>query len=448
MSYYVVSAAGNNSSGAATTSSPSGTEWTNAYTTLGAAITAANATPLPILVDVDHAETIAAGYSITHDLILLVLDKDNGNALTKMGETLGAITSNNVSMSVFIGSSRKWYLHGLTIKLTGGSTRGLTLFNGDNLQVETLDMTGWNASSNASSSVSVQGSADGQIHTAMYGYTDRRDNAAHAWPGAGNAYFYGGGLSASAAAVTTCFTPNSSDPGGTVFDFIGFNFSSASSTAYVVGDTLILSGRVSTVGCTFPASYTPMAPQTNASFATSELFINNCIAGSVRNIHGYANGLGSCITDDAVYVTAGVAGRSWRITTNSEVSPRGPFRTPWLDFYNTDTASTLKYFDVLRNNDSTTAYDNDELWVEFAYKATSGSELLTFINDGIASIIATPAAQDSSSLGAGDWTGESGSCWYGKLGVTFAAAEEGYFRARFCVGVVTAGTIFIDPEVK
>jgi hypothetical protein len=208
-----------------------------------------------------------------------------------------------------------------------------------------------------------------------------------------------------------------------------------------------MNASVRFIACKLPTSYVVLATSSN-TLADHEVFVNGCFTASQRDIFAYANGLGSVVTDDAIKVSAGVADRSWKITTNANVSPLAPFRTPWLDYYNTVNTSISPYLEILRNNDSTSAYDDDEVWAEVGYKETSSSDALTYINDGMA-LLGSPTAQANSSLGAGDWAAESGSCWFGKLGVTLTAAEDGYMRVRVCVGIaITGGNLHIDPQIR
>jgi hypothetical protein len=61
----------------------------------------------------------------------------------------------------------------------------------------------------------------------------------------------------------------------------------------------------------------------------------------------------------------------------------------------------------------------------------------------------TPAAQTTGALGAGDWTGENATSWFGKLHTTstITPAEIGMLRARVCVGLASA-TVYVDPYIR
>ena len=127
--------------------------------------------------------------------------------------------------------------------------------------------------------------------------------------------------------------------------------------------------------------------------------------------------------------------------------PERPFCTPWISLYNTATASITPYLDILRD-DSTTAYKDTEVWAEFAAKTAGASPISTIYSDAGA-LLSAGTNQASSSLGAGDWTGESGTNWYGKCdsGAAFTPAENGEILGRICVAVAST-TLRIDPEIK
>lgn len=450
MTIYLVHHSGDGTdNGAANTMNPTATDWGKAEASMTSALLLATTAGDIILVDADHAETVTAtAGTIAADIAILVVDKDASNVAATMGETRGAWTSNNTSVTVFSATNRRIRIRGFTAKLTGSSIRSLTWFSGDNNEIIVEDCTGWNAStSTGGSSITLVSAGDPQTYRVkVLNYTDRRDNAAHLFISTGDVMFIGGGLSANGAAVTNVFRPVVTRPGGCNYEFYGFDCSAAASTATLVSDNTVAMSVVRWHGCKVPSSFSMLATQTNNSSAAAEVHLHDCYTASSRNICGYANGLGSCITEDTIKFTSGAAGRSWKITTTAYVTPSHPFYTPWIDWYNSTNTSISPYFEILRNNDSTTAYDDDEVWLEAMYKNTSGADKVVLVDDGM-DYLGTPAAQDNGA-GLGSWDSESGSCWSGKVQVTLAAAEDGFIRFRFGVGVETAGKLFIDPEPR
>jgi hypothetical protein len=88
------------------------------------------------------------------------------------------------------------------------------------------------------------------------------------------------------------------------------------------------------------------------------------------------------------------------------------------------------------------------VWGEFSYQGTSGFSLSTIVNDKMA-LAGTAADQTTGALGAGDWTGENATSWFGKLNPTSAItpAEIGHLRARVCVGEPEI-TVYVDPQIR
>jgi hypothetical protein len=201
-----------------------------------------------------------------------------------------------------------------------------------------------------------------------------------------------------------------------------------------------------------PASVAWFAAQTPASKASNELIVLNCASGDDHYFFGYYNALGSLVAITGKYVSGGAKydgtnGVSWQIDTTSVASFGTPFVTPWIDLYHSGTAAITPRLEILRDG-SATAYDNDEVWAEFSYQGTTGSTKATIVDDRMA-VGGTPAAQTASSLGAGDWTGEGGTAWFGKLNTTstITPAEIGMLRARVCVGLASA-TVYVDPYIR
>jgi hypothetical protein len=181
--------------------------------------------------------------------------------------------------------------------------------------------------------------------------------------------------------------------------------------------------------------------------SNGETFIMDCSSGDTHGLFGYYNGQGALTSDTGIYVTSGAAQQSWKIVTTSNNSIERPFTSPWISYWNTATSSVTPYFDIL-NSGSSTAYKDNEVWAEFCAKTTSGYTLGTFYTDRMA-ILGTPADQATSSLGSGDWTGEGGTSWFGKIdsGSSFTPAEAGEIMGRVRVAAASA-TVYIDPVIK
>jgi hypothetical protein len=223
---------------------------------------------------------------------------------------------------------------------------------------------------------------------------------------------------------------------------------SANSFTSLVNTTGLGNIRLNMTGCKVPATFTLGSGAWNDSSGGSVLRMADCSSGDNHGLMRYETPQGSAVSDTTVKVTAGGAGQSWKITTESNVSMSHPFYSPWINLYHTGTSAISPYLEILRNDDSTTAYDNDEVWIEVLAKTTSGSTLATFYSDGMA-LQATPAAQDNSTLGIADWEGESGSYWFGKVvAPSLTPAENGHIMARVGVGINIVGKLYVDPQIR
>jgi len=186
--------------------------------------------------------------------------------------------------------------------------------------------------------------------------------------------------------------------------------------------------------------------------SSCHVWVYNSGTGDNHYLFGYHNALGSITAITGKYASGGAKydgtnGVSWQIDTTASASYLTPFFTPWIDLYHSGTSAITPKLEILRDG-SATAYDNDEVWAEFSYQGTSGSTKATIVDDRMA-LAGTPAAQTTGDLGAGGWTGEGGTAWFGKLHTasTITPAEIGMLRARVCVGVASS-TVYVDPYIR
>ncbi len=94
--------------------------------------------------------------------------------------------------------------------------------------------------------------------------------------------------------------------------------------------------------------------------------------------------------------------------------------------------------------DSATALNDDEVWVEVMYLGTSGVPLASFISDEKADVLATAAAQTSSSV---TWT-TTGMSNPNKraLAVTLTPQEAGFLHCIVKLAKAST-TIYLDPLI-
>ncbi len=201
--------------------------------------------------------------------------------------------------------------------------------------------------------------------------------------------------------------------------------------------------KVTMWGCSMPSGWSPVT----GAGRHYEITIADCAIGDSHGFFGYYNERGHAVRDTGVYFTGGAAAASWAITTTSAAVEASPFYTPWIDLYNTGTSAITPYIEILRNNDSTSAWTDAQVWVEVMVKDSSGSTLANDYTDR-AGFGAAGAAQ-ANGAGLGSWTGETGSCWSGKVGLASSVtpAEVGHIRARVGVAINTSN-LYVDPQIR
>jgi hypothetical protein len=170
-----------------------------------------------------------------------------------------------------------------------------------------------------------------------------------------------------------------------------------------------------------------------------------CQVGSTLNVSGYHNAFGSVTNDATVYITAGPTSESWRIVTTALASRQLPFRTPWIDWYQTGTVSISPRIEVLRT-DSTTALTDAEVWGDFTARTTSGSVASALYSDEVEPGGAGTA--QAAGVGTGSWTGAGGTAWSGKVEVApLTPSAAGRLRGRLCVAAASA-TVYADQLIR
>ena len=164
----------------------------------------------------------------------------------------------------------------------------------------------------------------------------------------------------------------------------------------------------------------------------------------------YVDYYGSIVHDDAIYRTAGAKDPdgnniSWKMVTtaNAKEFSEPLISTPIVKQIKTTGSKT---FTVHVNWDSAIDLDNDEIWLEVEYLEASADVDSAFANDGLADILATPAAQATSTEA---WTGTSGFTNENKqkLDVTVTVNRVGPVICRVHLAKPSV-TVYVDPKVE
>lgn len=440
MATYYVSSDGSNTS-------PYDT-WAKAATTLQAAVTLATVAGDIILVDQDHQESSAVALTITWSAAATVIcvDKDSSNALSTMQGATGFIkVTGGVNMAVVFVANTNNYFYGINFVHSGTGARTINIGNGSGAAVH-YERSRWAIENTGHTGQIIFGGISDQPGEIRFTNTDivtanagNRIRISKRGKVVGGAWtiFSGGSVPSYATVFDTA------DPGAAAIDFEGMDLSALGS-ASLVGGTNTVAGIARFHQCALGSGYSMLAAGTTPATAGGpEVYVSDCASDDTHGLFGYANMLGSVVSDTGIKYTGGAAGQSWKIVTTSLASFYTPFCTPWINFYHSGTSSITPRFEVLRDGNAT-AYDNDEIWAEFLVKTISGSTAATLSSDRMA-VLGTPAAQAS---GTDTWDGENATHWAGKVdsGSAVTPAEAGDIRGRVCVGLASA-TVYVDPYI-
>lgn len=429
-----------------------GADWTNAYTTLAAALAASTSADL-ILVAHDHAATQTTAKTLTFPtspgMVAICVDRGTGALATTGQEAIGA-------GSVAFNINGNAYVYGIeffgatnnsssaTIGINNNATASTFTFEACKFRLRTA-----NAStqiiigvSGNSSSVNLATEFRGcEFGFAATGQTIQLRSGRHR--------FIEPALYTSGTAPTSLFSSNSNTYADVQVE--GGDLSGLAWTNLISPST---SGRV---GMTFSrtklrASYTAINAST-ASPQVCEVLLLDCANGDVHTDFAYANCLGTLVSDTGIKTSAGSPdpGASWKIVTTANASFGNPFIGPWIDRYNDTLSAITPRIEILRDG-STTAFTDAQVWGEFTAKVTTGSVGATLYSDRQALgdyAAGTAASSQAAGAGLSSWTGESGTAWSGKVETTasITPAEVGAVRGRVVVAAASA-TVYVEPVVR
>jgi hypothetical protein len=439
---YVRSTDGNNSD--------DGSTWALAKATVGGAVSAISAGDTVFISDA-HNESLASNttwtFPGTNASPNLIICGDDAAEPPTAVSTAGAISVNAAASLTFAGSFY-WYggvisggtsgasninfgasvtqsrvvLEEVTFRLRGGTTAVLALGNTTaNFQHELELRNCWVRGSSASHRIYVAG---------------------------GSFVWRGGGI----------------ESGGTAWTGLVSAFgSSGRSPGRFLGESLDLSGLGATAQI-FPSSAAGpfLAKLTHCKLPAS---FTGTLSGSAITTPGYRCEAWNCDETDTNYrlwiedyagaiksettlvrtggASDGTTTLAWRMATSADAEyPTHVLRSPPIASEWIDSTGGSKTVTVEILHDSATALDNDEVWIEVQYLGTSGVPLGVISDDCKADVLATPAAQTSSSE---TWTTTGMSNPHKqKLSVTFTPQEKGVALVTVCAAKASY-TVYVDP---
>jgi len=372
---------------------------------------------------------------------IYVVDKDASNALAIMG-TGGWIGNSTTNRALGISCPGKLYAYGLTLRVTGSDDiligGGASSSDGGHMVLEETYFWG----PGANQSIRIYGQ-DSNLFVQLINPTFRFGATTNSIVSAAKLEVIGGSISGAGSVPSTFLIGAGTDPGGAEVTFIGTDLSSVVGT--LVGDYTTAAGVIKFINCRLGTAVTILGTQTHKSRAGVEVFLLDSAIGNSQGHFEHHSALGSTVRDTGLYFTGTPGSASWAITTTGEATLTGPYTSPWISKYNSTTgAATTPYLEIHRDG-SSTKYKNNEVWLEFAAKVTSGFAIATNYSDRAAPL-ASGVNQDD---GTDTWENDNATHWAGKLATTSSLTpqEAGHFQARVAVGAASI-TVRVDPNIR
>lgn len=428
--------------------------WAKAATSLATALTAASSDGDRVIIQHDAVPTAnkeASGDTIyTAAAAISIISSTNSGTNTITPAAMG--TSNwignsttNTYIMISCVANKTLYIYGVTLRTAGSTADNLYLtYTSGHYIYENCYF--WNGNSATTSNITI-GTATATDEcfvllrdcTLRFGAPEQRLRTR-----SGAAALENCTVSSSGSAPTALVGGLSTISGPITFDGCDLSFVNTS----LAENQTIGPRHITFKNCKLPTSYIAMNAQTAAGKAGCDVLLLDCHSGD-EHIHiGHYNGFGETTVSTGIYANdnIGDSNLSWKVVGTSSSAYSTPYQTPWVEVYHAGTSAITPYLEICRSG-SSTAYNNNEVWAEFAYKGSSGSTKASFSGDGMA-LAGSAAAQTNSSKSASDWTGENATSWFGKIdsGSSITPAEAGHIRARVCVA--GANTIYVDPQIR
>lgn len=432
------------------TGSGDGSSWANAYTTLQAAIAATNSAlqPTRIFIASDHSELVSTniafpgGQQITYTLISC--DRTSGYPPTveQAGARIGSTDATNlVLQNSFCSKGVFW-----TAGENSTATRNFSFDSSStSASVSRIIGGGIELRNTGSGSRFILGTgATARCHRIQLDGVEVRFGNAGQGLQQQNALLNISGGSIAGSAITSLV--KSATLGFLNIDVRGMDMSACASS-FVVNDVASMTGKIKFDRCKMPPSWTGgMGTNTTVSNGL-EAIMTNC-DNADTNYRVLGAGYASTFRNDtAVYRTGGasdgVTPLSWRIATDTTSYPLNVGCLPGIEIWNETVGSPVTLtVEVL--TDGLTLND-DDAWVEVSYLGNGSFPVGSVASDEKTSMLASGAAQASSSAG---WTTTGiTSPVKQKLHVTITPQEKGWLVAQVKVARGST-TMYVCPKVE
>jgi hypothetical protein len=440
------------------TGSNNGTSWTDAYTSIASTFTAAAGDV--VLVADTHSQTLAAATTFNYSngtpaAPIPVICVNEGTGLPSTG---AKVAMGNVANGHFSWGPGSSYFYGIKFETFSAFINQGFYFNVQPATNPTLiifencimDMKATGSASN----ISVGHTAnDEDFVTVVFkdtDYTTSSANNAVIFQRLGRLLWDGGSWTGTFPTSGLFKLAGTGQPFQINMNINNVDLSGASTNPIFSSN---ISGQAVLRNCKLAASYVAISSVTWEDTEASLTFYN-CSGGDNHYAFEHYNYSGQMVVDTGIYVSDGAeynttgSKYSWKITTTANCSFYAPYVSPWIYSHNETTTAITPYLECMRDNSSGAVFQDDEVWAEFSYQGTTGFPLGVFVNDRMA-LLGSPANQTASSKTASDWTGETGTPGFFKIGPasSITPAEIGPLSAHVCVGKPSV-TVYVDPQIR
>lgn len=422
--------------------SGTGATWANAHTTMAAAITASTAGDR-FFVAHDHAETTAAALPLTFkgtqaapDQIICANRAGSVPPVSADLRTTGTVSTTAAASNITINGT--FYCYGLTFQagsvasaanIVIGTAAGKCTFKNCNL---TLNNT------NGASTITFGPAAiSTQTSIAFNDVKLKFNNVTQSLVGASGLRFdwVGGSVDAAGTVPTTLIT-SGTRAGAMYLEGVDLSALGSGKTIFAIQTSYI---SCSLKDCKLGTSVTVAVTPSNQA---SRLLLVRCDSGDTnyrQELYAYE---GTLTTETTIVRTGGASDGttliSWKVVTTANSKWQAPCELYPITIWNETVGSSIT---LTVECIASAVLNNDDIWMDIEYLGTSGFPLGNFATSGKADILATNAANPTSTQ---TW----GGALTGKFKLTKAITpqEKGPITVYVKVGKASQ-TVYVDPKI-
>ncbi len=242
---------------------------------------------------------------------------------------------------------------------------------------------------------------------------------------------------------TTMFNVGSTNSGS--FTIVSSDFSNLASTNLLQVSADITPSTFRMIGCKIPA-FTNITVDSHVGPNTLQIELIDCASGDTQYQYLLDNYMGRIEVVNSIYTDSsnGTDSLSLKMVSSANASFQTPLIAPPISYFNPTLSAMTTTVEVVSDN---VTFTDAELWQETLAKVTSGFALATLnVADRVANVLATPAAQTSSSV---VWTGTGAFSPEVKqklVSGSFTPAEVGMIQTTVKLAKASA-TVYVSQKI-